>query len=170
MASTIELKVPPRAPAPDTVCVREVRAQVVSLGGAIVLALCLVISAVTFMAAQVEGITSSQRLILGIMTAAAWVYLLDCSSECLNVDGDTIRFKSLLARNKSIKIEELEAMLLVEQGFNLEQGMQSIQFKRTGEKPERIVLGPCWQRNKLEKFLHSVELALNDPHLLEEVR
>ena len=61
-------------------------------------------------------------------------------------------------------------MLLVHQGFNLERGMESIVFQRRGRKPEPVALGPCWQRNKLEAFLRSVEAALQDPHLLEEVR
>ncbi len=149
----------------DVECVCEVRAQVASIGGVIVLALCLVLTVVAFMATQVIGITQSQQLILILLTFAAWLYFIDSSSERLHVNSEMILFHSLLAHRKQILINEIETMMLVEQGFNLEQGMQAIEFKRVGRRPERIVLGPCWQRNKLEKFLHSAELAMNEPQV-----
>jgi hypothetical protein len=69
-----------------------------------------------------------------------------------------------------IKLADLDALLYVHNGFNLERGMDVVEFRRRGKKPERVALGPCWQRHKLEEFLHSVEQALSDPKLLEEVR
>jgi len=76
----------------------------------------------------------------------------------------------LLGRRHTFDLEDLEAVLMVHQGFNLERGFETIEFRSCGRRPERVSLGPCWQRNKLESLLRSIEIAMHDPHLIEEVR
>lgn len=153
-----------------TSCVRDVRAEVISLGGVILVAICFLITVIAFLMLASPAITSAQRAIVGILAVGAWLYAVDSLSERLTLVNQEVHFTAMLTRRRAIPLIELEAMILVQQGFNLEQGMQSIEFRRRGFRPDRITLGPCWRRYRLEDFLHSVELALNDPHLLEEVR
>lgn len=151
-------------------CVRDVRAEAISLGGIILLALCVMVSFVALLMLASPAITSAQRAIVGILAVGSWLYAFDSLSERLMLVNQEVHFSALFTRRRMIPLVELEAMILVQQGFNLEQGMQSIEFRRVGYEPDRITLGPCWRRYRLEDFLHSVELALHDPHLLEEVR
>lgn len=163
----------PRRPAKadmETECPREVRAEIVSLGGGVILAICIVLTITAFMVLTIPTVTPLQRIIATTLTLAAWAYLLDSCTERLRLVDHSVEYTSLFGRRRHIPLGELRAMLLVHEGFNLERGMESIEFRRDGKKPDRVALGPCWQRNKLEAFLHSVEEALRDPHLLEEVR
>lgn len=153
-----------------TSCVRDVRAEAISLGGLVLMTICLLLSVVAFLMLSSATITAAQRAIVGLLAFGAWLYAIDSLSERLTLVNQEVHFSSFFSRRRTIPLIELEAMILVQQGFNLEQGMQSIEFRRQGFRPDRITLGPCWRRYRLEDFLHSVELALNDPHLLEEVR
>lgn len=154
----------------EPTCLREVHAEVFSVGGAVILAVCLVLTAATLMAAQSARVSELQRVVMVALTVGAWLYVLDSLSERLRLVDHSVEYKSFLGRRRLIPLEELEAMLFVYEGFNLERGIESIEFRRTNRAPERISLGPCWHQHKLEAFLRSVEQALQDPHLLEEVR
>lgn len=160
----------PRAPGPIEDSLREVHAEFVSLGGAIILSVCIVLSLVTAMSLMLPAVTNLQRVILLILSLICWVYLLDSVTEKLKLEDEFIEFRSVLSRRRHYQLAELEAVLLIHEGFNLEKGFESIEFRRVGKRPDRISLGPCWQRNKLESLMRSVEAELNEPHLLEEVR
>jgi hypothetical protein len=151
-------------------CVTDVRAEIVTLGGAIVLALCILLSAVAFGVSQLPDVTGLQRAILVILAIASWVYFFDSVTERLRLVDHAVEFTAILSRRRHVPLAELDAMLLVYQGFNLEKGIESLEFRRHGAKPDVVALGPCWQRHKLEAFLHSVEEALQEPHLFEEIR
>lgn len=155
---------------PPTECEREVRADILSLGGAVILGICLVLSAALLLASQSASVSQLQRIILAALTMAAWLYFFDSISERLRIIDHAVEYSALLSRRRFVPLIELESMLMVYEGFNLERGIESIEFRRRGRKPDRIALGPCWQRNKLERFMRSVEEALRDPHLLEEIR
>ena len=47
-------------------------------------------------------------------------------------------------------------------------GIESVEFRRAGKRPEKVALGPCWQRNKLEGFLRSVDRAMRGPQAFTE--
>ncbi len=155
----------------ETVCVREVHAEVFSIGGALILMLCIVLTVVSIMAVSTSELTGLQAVIAIILTIAAWIYYVSSVTERLQLVDHAIEYTSFLAKRRFIHLTDLEAMLLVHQGFNLERGIETIEFRRRGSKPDRIALGPCWQHHRLEAFLHSVEEALNAPkQLFEEAR
>ncbi|MBI5654378.1 hypothetical protein HZC53_01860 [Candidatus Uhrbacteria bacterium] len=160
----------PRVPENQEAPLREVHAEFVSLGGAVILSVCIILTLVTAMSFLLPAVSDLQRVILLILSFICWVYLLDSVTEKLRLDDEAIEFRSLLSRRRTYQVSELEAVLLIHEGFNLERGFESVEFRRVGRRPDRIALGPCWQRNKLERLMRSVELELNDPHLLEEVR
>lgn len=154
----------------ETVCVREARAEVFSIGGAFILMVCVVLTVISAMAVSSSDLTGAQSVIAVVLTGAAWLYYVSSVTERLSLTDHAVEYSSILARDRRIPITDLESMLLVHQGFNLERGIETIEFRRRGAKPDRIALGPCWHRHTLEAFLHSVEEALNEPKLLEEVR
>jgi hypothetical protein len=171
MAEIIGAFAPHRRRIEDQVeCIREVHAQFISLGGAIILSVCITLSLLAIMAFELPQVTNAQRGILVLLGLACWIYLLDSVTEKLRLVDHAIEYRSFFSRRKLYPLNELEAVLYIHQGFNLERGFESVEFRRINVKPDRISLGPCWQRNKLEGFMRSIEACLNDPHLLEEVR
>lgn len=159
-----------RAARPEAECVREVHAQFISLGGAIILSVCITLTLLAAMALMLPQVTNVQLGILVMLSMACWIYLIDSVTEKLRLVDHSIEYRSFFSRRKMYALGELEAVLYVHQGFNLERGFESVEFRRVNVKPDRISLGPCWQRNKLEGFMRSIEVCLNDPHLIEEVR
>jgi hypothetical protein len=158
------------APKTDGVCLREVHAEIFTLGGAIVFAVCMVLTVAALSASQLVAVTGLQQTILVILTIVSWFYFFDSITERLCLVDHSVEFRALLSRRRLIQLKDLDAMLLVYQGFNLDKGIESIEFRRRGKKPDHVALGPCWQHHKLEGFLRAVEEALHDPQLLDEVR
>lgn len=157
-------------PKVESVCLREVHAEMLTIGGVIILAVSFLITVAAVIALLMPNVGSLQVAVALLLAIASGLYVIDSLSEHLRLVDHSVEYGSLLGRRHVIPLEELEAMLLVYEGLNLERGIESIEFRRRGKNPERISLGPCWQRRKLESFLHSVEEALHDPQLLENVR
>jgi hypothetical protein len=171
MPDVIAARAPRRAPRIEkTESVIRVRAELVSLGGGVMLAICLLIAATLIMALYSPTITGIQRFIAIVLAFASWAYLLRSATEELLLIGEEISYRAVLARPRHVPLKDLEAMLLIHQGLNLEHGIETIEFHFFNKHIERVSLGPCWQRNKLEAFLSSVEEALHSPKLLESVR
>ena len=151
---------PKKARQEDGVCDVQVRAEFVSLGGGILFAVCLIISALFYMVISVQEITGVQRFIAIVLFIGSWAYFLNSVTERLSCVGRTLTFKSALNSTRRIPLEELEALILRHEGFNLERGMESLELKRDDHPPDRITLGPCWQQRKLESFVQSVGRAM----------
>lgn len=154
----------------ETACVREIRATPYSVGGAILIALCVLLTIVTFLIATTAAVTSIQHAIFVLLTIASWLYFISSVTERLRLVEHGVEYASLFSPRKHVSLDRLEKVLLIHQGFNVEKGIETIEFRRQGMASERITLGPCWQRHQLEVFLHAIEDALHDARLLEEVR
>jgi hypothetical protein len=170
MPDALAARAPRRAKTEKTDCPIRVQAELVSLGGGVMLTICLVVSALLVMALYSPDVTGMQRIIAIILALAAWMYLFRSSTEELVLVGQEITYRAKLSRTRTVSLRDLETMLLIHQGFNLERGIETIEFRLFSKKIERLSLGPCWQRHTLEEFLGSVEDALRSPKLLEPVR
>ena len=155
---------------PEVVCVREVHATLLSLGGVLLVSVCVMLSLFAFVVSQMADVTSVQRGIAIVLVVAVWLYAVSSATEKIQLVDHAVEYVSVLSRRVSVSLDDLQEMLFIHQGFNLEQGIETIEFRRRDGSSDRIALGPCWQRHDLEMFLHSVEEALNAPKLLEEVR
>lgn len=151
-------------------CIVQAKAELVSLGGAVLLAICMLLSAVFIMVLFSPMVTGVQEFIATILFLAVWAYFLDSITERLSLVGREIVFKAMLSRTRRLPVEELEGITLVHQGLNLEQGIETIEFRQYDKKADRVSLGPCWQRNKLEGFLHSVEGVLQGSQGVTSIR
>jgi len=170
MPETIAIRAPRRPSRPKEECVIRIRAELVSLGGAVMLAICLLVTALLIMTLYSPAATGMQRIIAIVLALTSWVYLARSASEELSLTGETITYRAFAARTRDISMADVETMLLIHQGLNLERGIETIEFRLRGKRAEHIGLGPCWQRHKLEAFLGSVEEALRHPKMLESVR
>ncbi len=156
---------PPNVDAGEVLCLREVRAEALTMGGAIVFAICMMLSVFALSIGRFVVVTQSQQVILIAVVALCWLYFVDSVTERLRITDRCVEFRSLIGHHHLVPLVQLEAMLIMYQGFNLDRGMQTIEFRMNGKQPKRIALGPCWERKKLEAFIHAVEEALHDPNL-----
>lgn len=170
MPQSITARAPQRSAPQRTECPIRVQAEIVSIGGGVMLAICMLVTTLLIMAVYSPDVSSLQRTIAGILTVAAWMYLLRSSSEELVLVGEEITYRAKPARTRTVSLKDLESMVLIHQGLNLERGIETVELHLFSDKVEHISLGPCWQRHKLEAFLGSVEDALHSPKLLETVR
>jgi ATP-binding cassette subfamily F protein 3 len=69
---------------------------------------------------------SVQNGLIVVLTLAAWVYLLDSTTERLQLVGDAIERSSILGRHMTIKLDDIAALLLVHEGLNQEVGIESL--------------------------------------------
>ena len=132
------------------------------------LGLGVVITAVFLLSLTAQTVTTAQRIIAGALSVGVWLYFLNSVTERLSLCGSTLVFTSAFGRARSVPLGELDAMILTHEGLNLERGIETIEIRRVGTRPDRVALGPCWQRNKLEAFLRSVDRALRVPRIIEE--
>jgi hypothetical protein len=146
----------------------QARAELVSLGGAVLLGLGITITGVFLLSLSAPAVTSAQKVIAGALTLGVWIYFLNSVTERLSLCGSTLTFDAALGRARSVPLGELDAMILTHEGLNLERGIETIEIRRVGKRPDKISLGPCWQRNKLEAFLRSVDRALRVSHIIEQ--
>ncbi|OGL73914.1 hypothetical protein A3E39_03995 [Candidatus Uhrbacteria bacterium RIFCSPHIGHO2_12_FULL_60_25] len=156
--------------ADEAACAIQVRAKLVSLNGGVVLGVCIILSSMAVAAYVTNRFASVQNGLIVVLTLAAWVYLLDSVTERLQLVGDAIERSSILGRHMTIKLDDIEALLLIHEGLNQEVGIESLTARYRDGKEERLPLGPCWRRHELEAFLSSVEQAMGKAKLLEEVR
>lgn len=170
MPESFSARAPRRVVEQQTDCPIRVQAEIVSIGGSIMLAICMLVTTLLIMALYSPDVTGLQRSIAIILTIAAWTYLFRSSTEELVLVGEEITYRAKLARTRTVSLSDLESMVLIHQGLNLERGMETVEFHLFSKRVEHVSLGPCWQRHKLEAFLGSVEEALHSPKLLETVR
>lgn len=151
-------------------CLVHIRAELVSLGGAVLLAVCLLITTLFILAVFLPASSGAQKFIALILFVASWVYFANSIIEELTLYNREVVCRTSLTRRKIIPLDDLEAMVLTHQGFNLERGIETIEFKLYGKKTENVALGPCWQHHKLEQFMASVAEVLKNPNITQEIR
>lgn len=161
---------PSRNPVEEAVCLREVHADLSSLGSIILGSVCVLLLVLSGLVAHIPLLTPLEVGGVFALTLVAWLYYVNCVTERLQLYGHEVRLRSCFMSQRTIELNGLQEMLLVYQGLNVERGIMTISFRRKGQSPESLILGPCWHRHKLELFLHSVEEVLHTPKLLEEVR
>lgn len=153
-----------------TTCRIYVRAGVFSLGGGVLLALCLLFSALTVTVRSLPDVSFGSVFGSGLLCVIAWIYLLKgCREELLYRTGRLVHV-SWTGRMRELSLTGVVTVALIHQGLNLEPGMETLEIRYEHGSVERLALGPCWQRNKLESFFRSLEEILNRRDFFEEVR
>jgi hypothetical protein len=146
--------------AQDVECVTSVRARLVSLDGGILLAACLLLTAFFAAALLANALELTQRLLLGVLTVAAWVYLFDSVSERIDLVGQVVVRSSFLQRHSEIAVSDMRQLILVHEGLNQAVGIASLVVRYQDGREERLALGPCWRQRELQAFIRSVERVM----------
>jgi hypothetical protein len=152
---------PVRAAAlPSDACARIVTAKLVSLNGGIVLALCILVSALAVGSALVTSYSATETILFVLLAFASWIYLIDAVTEKLVLKGDAIVLSSAVGAPRTLKLENIRLMTLRHEGLNASIGIESLTVVTADGKSDRLPLGPCWRRRELEAFLMSVSGAM----------
>ncbi len=147
------------AAAPDA-CARIVTAKLVSLNGGIVLALCILVTAIAIGSALVTSSFATETILFVLLAFASWIYLIDAVTEKLVMSGDAIVLSSAIGAPRTMKLENIRLMTLRHEGLNASVGIESLTVVTADGKSDRLPLGPCWRRRELEAFLASVSEAM----------
>jgi hypothetical protein len=150
----------PRSKRTNGDCAICVKAGIVSLNGGIVLAICLLLTAVTAASVLTKNFVASQTILFVILSLASWMYLLDGASEKLYLAGGSLIRSSLFGRSQDIDLSDVSSFLLKHEGLNQKVGIESLTVAYGDGREERLPLGPCWRRRDLEHFLESVERVM----------
>lgn len=135
-----------------------IRASVISLGGALFAGLLAVFAVFTWYAFFDESTPFWVRVSLGIFFAVYVLYLADSASEKLSLNGNEVRFDSLLRKERRVDVCRFPEIFLVHEGLNQEKGIVSVILRGIDEE-ERISLGPLWRQRDLESFFVGAERA-----------
>jgi hypothetical protein len=154
----------------DQSCAIQVKAKLVALNGGVVLAMCIMLTALGVAALLTNRFAITQIALLSVFALGSWVYLLDGVTERLTLVGNTIVRTSLIGGRIVINLVDIMNLYLVHEGLNQEIGIESLSARYRDGHEEKLPLGPCWRRHELEAFLASVEHALGKTKLLKEVR
>lgn len=149
---------------------RRIHAQLISLGGAILLGILAVLVALTLAAYASPDGSEVQRAVMVFFLLAAMLYVIDSMTETLDLRDQSVWFDSILKRRRRVELTNVEEILLVHEGLNLEHGVETLAFRRADGDVEQFNLGPLWQRHHIEAFLRDVEVELGKTKLVEEVR
>lgn len=137
-----------------TVCAR---AQIVSLGGAVLLALCLLGTAGLLVALAHPMVTALQRGITGIIGISFWVYLIQSATEELVLWGNGVVLRARFRRSRRFAFADIRSLAVYDRGLNSERGVFTLEVHVFGKEVERVSLGPCWSARSLEGFVVSTQ-------------
>jgi len=151
------------SPAKDEEPKTEVRADFMTLGGSVILAVTIVVSLVFVFSLATQTVQGLQFAILAILALACWLFLINRFSERFRLTEQTLEFSASLGRTQHFRLEEITAMRLIDFGWTLNGDRYALEVgMEDHDKPLRIGLGPCWRRHELTAFVRTVGRALEE--------
>jgi predicted membrane metal-binding protein len=147
-----------------------IHATPLSLGGAVVLGLLILVGALAWIAFQPQEPSTALRIVLALVWFGLLAYAIDAWSETLRYEDGRIVFNSLFKRRVEILMRKTDDILVVHEGLNQEQGIISARFRERDGSIIDLPLGPFWLRHELESFFGTVERIAGNVHLVESVR
>lgn len=142
---------------------RDVRADMLTLGGALILAVAILMSLVFVMTLLFPRGNGLQLVIIIALTLVSWGFLLNCATEKLSLRGEQLIFSSMLSRTLILDLSKIESYKLVTLGLRLDGNMYLIEIEHEdNEVPEEIWLSPCWKKQDLKNFCDTLGVALEE--------
>lgn len=152
-------------------CDIDVNARFISINSGVILAVCIVLSALVAGTFLSNRLAPAQAALFIVLAIASWVYFLDSATEHLALLGKKIVKTSLISPRQSIELNSIQSMVLKHEGPNQEIGIESIVVTYTNGRRGRIALGPCWRKHELEAFLASVQKFMGyEEGMVESIR
>lgn len=147
-----------------------IRAQILSLGGGILLSLLGVLLIILWIGAHIPTRNIWLEGALIAFIGAMLLYTIDGASESLTLREDTLIFDGWLTRRRKLSLHGVARILLVHEGLNPEWGIETLTFEHTDGSRERLPLGPLWRRTDLETLLVHLKAQSQNQKSAEEVR
>jgi len=141
----------------------DVRAQVVSPGGAVILAVAIILTLILFFSLYIPSIQGMQFVIVAVLTIGCWGYLLNSFTETLRVENGRLEFRAWMSRTKHIDLQDVNGIKLTDLGIRLNGDQYLFEVLTTQDsKPVQISLGPCWDRRHLMNFIKTMQILLDE--------
>lgn len=141
----------------------DIRAQLVSMGGGIILAVTIMVTLVFIFSFLMPQGNGTQLLIIIILSIISWVYFINCATEHLKLTESELIYSSMLTRTQRIAFEDIEAYKLTDLGVQLNGSMYVLEIQHAEKKqPVEISLGPCWRRHELRQFIKTLGTILEE--------
>ncbi len=156
----VEIKARPKIEAEED-CLNA-RADFMTLGGALLLGVVIVLTAFFLLALFMPVLDGLQMIIVALLTVGSWFYLINRFSERLRLDDGVLEFNCALGRKHRFDLSEISSIRLNDMGWTMSGDFFILQievFNR--EDMIELGLGPCWRRKHLTSFVRSVGNALN---------
>lgn len=145
----------------------EIKADFMTLGGAIILAITISVSLFLLFSLMLPAIDGLQLAIIAILTLTCWLYLVNRFSEKLKLENKILEFKAALGRAQRFDLEDIAALRLTDLGWSLNGDFFILEVEVNEGRPMQIGLGPCWRRADLSAFVRTVGRALEETRVLE---
>ncbi|MFA6099896.1 MAG: hypothetical protein WC750_03390 [Patescibacteria group bacterium] len=159
-----EVRVPrPEPPALETESVTEIKADFMTLGGGVILAVTIIATFFLIFSLLVPMVEQLQLVIIALLTGACWLYLVNRFSEGFKLREEQLEFDTALGRRQIFKLNEIIGLRLTDLGWSLNGDFYILEIS-TAEKrrPMQIGLGPCWRRPELSAFVRTIGKKLEN--------
>ncbi|MFZ6014861.1 MAG: hypothetical protein ACOYUZ_00710 [Patescibacteria group bacterium] len=143
----------------------DIRAQIVSIGGTIVLALTIVVTMVLAMSYLMPNGNGLQFLIILLLNLITWGFFLNCATERLSIKDNVLEYSSILSRAYRFDLEDIVAYKVSDLGlqFNGDKFLFTVELIDK-DKPVEIGLGPCWKKQDVKRFFNTLDQVFDEMH------
>ncbi|MBD3281793.1 hypothetical protein GF391_03540 [Candidatus Uhrbacteria bacterium] len=139
------------------------KANMMTPGGAIILAAAIIISLVFVLSLFFPRGNGLQFVIITALTLVSWGFLLNCATERLTLAEGLLIYKSLIGRTVTIELKKIDSYKLTDLGLRFDGNMFLIEIEHEDkEEPEEILLSPCWNKADLTLFCDTLVMVLEE--------
>jgi len=141
----------------------EARAQMMTIGGTVILAATIIMTLVFFFSLFFPRGNGLQFVIIVVLTLVGWGFFINCATENLKLKDGFLVFKSMLGKTIRIELASIDSYKLTNFGLRLDGNMYLIEVEHEEkDEPEQIWLSPCWKRRELQMFCNTLGRALEE--------
>lgn len=138
-------------------------ADFMTLGGALLLSITIVLTAFFFLALFIPVLNGLQMIIVALLTMGSWLYVINRFSERLRLEDDVLEFNCALGRRQRFDLSDIASIRLNHMGWVLSGDFYVLQIEVFScDGVIELGLGPCWRRKHLASFIRSVGSALDN--------
>ncbi|MDF1496672.1 MAG: hypothetical protein P1P90_01255 [Patescibacteria group bacterium] len=166
MEQIIAQKQVKRVKVADEPSLTEAGAQMMTLGGTLILATTIILTLVLILSLFFPRGNGLQFVIIIALTIVGWGFFINCATERLSIKENQLIFKSLIGKAIRIDIANIDSYKLTNYGLRLDGNMYLIEIEHDGkDQPEEIWLSPCWKSKDLSLFCNTLGRAMEDVNI-----
>ncbi|MDD5437945.1 MAG: hypothetical protein PHC70_02255 [Patescibacteria group bacterium] len=141
----------------------EIKADFMTLGGGLILAVTIVATLFLIMSLLVPVVDRLQLAIIAMLAGACWLYMINRFSEKLKLEEGHLEFDTALGRKQIFNLDEVMGLRLTDLGWSLNGNFYLLEISVYDKRrPLQIGLGPCWRRSDLAGFVGAIGKKLEN--------